>query len=306
MSVIFQPSGVLDIATDPSDLPETADQFNISSNALVRSKNLRRTQAGKAVTRDGSAKINTSAISDVEINWIQVMDSNRYAFAGTNIYENESSIASGLTDAQWTAIQYNAYNDTTNNLFCTNGTDKKRVEGGTVYEWGVDAPTDTPTMSAGIATSGDGLTGYYNVRHAYVRKVSGATVYVSNPGPYDITSPIYLSGESLLVDVNVPADASVTHIRLFRTANNGSVFYWDQDIPVNTYAYGYSEDFEESDGYISGDGFKFTKTSSAGTENTFTWEETFATTEDTDTGETSNEWYQENDDLLLQWWDAIK
>src|SRR5207237_8416820 len=69
------------------------------------------------------SKLNASAISTA-IWWIEVQAGIRFTFAGTNIYSNESSIASGLTSAQWAAIQYNAFNDTNQNVFAFNGTDR--------------------------------------------------------------------------------------------------------------------------------------------------------------------------------------
>jgi len=281
MSVLFSPDGSLNVAVDPSDLPETGDAKNSRSGAMVRCKNMRTNEPGKAITRDGSAKFNTTAI-ETAIWWIEEQSGSRYAFAGTKIYKNESSIGTGLTSAQWSAIKYNAFNDTQDNIFALNGTDRKRIESDTVYEWGIDAPTVAPTLSTG---AGSGLTGQYNAKYTYVRKVGSVIVAESNPSPA-ADNNVVLADQSLSVDVTQSSDSQVTHIRLYRTVTNGSTYFLDLEIPANiTTAYGYSESFEESDAYISGTGYKFSiEDTTNGTENTYTWEELHSDRDDDDTG----------------------
>jgi hypothetical protein len=303
MSVMFNPSGMLNISADPSDLPEASNGQDITSDALTRCKNLRINQSGRAITRDGSAKLNAAAIASA-IWWIEEQGGYRYTFAGTAIYKDESSIETGLTSAQWAAAKYNSYNDTTEQVFALNGTDRKRVAGSAVHEWGLEAPADAPTLTAG---EGTGLTGLYNCKYTYVRKVGSTVVAESNPSP-SAAEYLQLTNKSLLVEVTAPTDAQVTHIRLYRTLANGVIYYRDQDIPTGTYLFGYSESFESS-GYISGDGYKFTiEDTNHGTENTYTWESTAETTEQTDGtsgGAGGDAWYNETDDyydLWLQWY----
>ena len=273
MSVIFQPSGILDIAQDASDLPESSDGRNISSDGVVLRKNLRVNQRGQAKTRDGSTKLNSTALGQTAIYWIEEQSGTRYTFAGTVIYENESSIKTGLTSAQWSAIQYNSYNDTVNNIFALNGTDRQRIESSTAYEWGLAAPTTAPTLIAG-PTAEDGLTGSYNAKYTYLRKVSGVVVAESNPSPA-ADLHIALSGNTLIVGVTSPSDSQVTHIRLYRTTPDGALYYQDQDTTADTYAYGISHSWE--DGYLSGDSYKFSVTDSTNsTDDTYAWEPNFS------------------------------
>jgi hypothetical protein len=227
MSILFSPNGSLNVATDPSDLPESSDQQNLMSGAMVRCKNLRLNEPGKAKTRDGSAKLNAVAIASVS--WIEVQAGIRYAFGGGSIYENETSIASGLTNAQWTAMQYNAFNDTAQNVFALNGTDTKRIEDGVVYEWGLEAPSVAPVLSVGAAT---GLTGTYNAKYTYVRKVGSVVVAESNPSPAG--NATVLANQKLTVTVTAPSDSQVTHIRLYRTLAGGVIYDFDQDIAVGS------------------------------------------------------------------------
>lgn len=257
MAIFFNPSGTLNVAADPSDLPETVSDAGLTSGAMVRCKNLRLDEPGKAKTRDGSAKLHVSALN-AGVTWIEVQGATRYAFAGTHIYEDEVSIASGLTSAEWAAIQYNPYNDPTPNIFALNGADRKRIEDGAAWEWGIAAPTIAPTLSIG---AGVGLTGEYNAVYTYVRKVDSVVVAESDPSPA-ATNTVILADQSLAAEVTQPDDTQVTHIRLYRTQDGGETYYLDSDIPAaSLYAYGYMHDWEESDAYIEGNGYHFTTTS---------------------------------------------
>jgi hypothetical protein len=271
VSILFSPDGSLNVAADPSDLPQSGDGANIVSGAMTRCKNLRINQKGLAKTRDGSTKLNASAIATA-IWWVEEQAGIRYTFAGTAIYRDESSIASGLTSTQWTAIKYNAFNDTTQQVFALNGTDRKRITGSTVAEWGIAAPTAAPTLDIG---AGSGLTGEYNAKYTYVRKVGSTVVAESDPSPAGTS--VVLANQSLGVTVTQPTDSQVTHIRLYRTTAGGLTYLYDQEVAINTtYAYAYTHDWEKDGGYISGTGYKFTTADSThSTDNTFSWEERF-------------------------------
>lgn len=282
MSVQFDPSGQLDVSTDAGDLPEVASGTNIASGALTRCKNLRLNQRGQAKTRDGSAKVNAVAI-DIDIRHLAVQGGVRYAFAGDRIYRDETSIASGLTEAAWSSVQYSAFNDLTLQIYAMNGTDRKRIEGSTVYEWGIAAPTGEPVLAAG---AGAGLTGEYNAVYTYCRKVGGALVAESNPSPASSTTVI-LVNQSLSVDVEQPTDPQVTHIRVYRSlAGAPTVFYLDREIQIGTgYTYGYVFAWELSEAYLDTDeGFACTVADATHTtQNMYTWEETYLTHDTNDT-----------------------
>ena len=227
--LIWKPHGQLDVSTEPTDLPETSDGKNIVSDAVSQCQNLRVNQHGKITLRDGSSKYNSSAINTAI--WLIVCQAGvRYSFAGTNIYKNESSIASGLTSAQWSAIEYNQYNDTDQQIFALNGTDRQRINGSTASEWGIAAPTTAPTIAVGGST---GLTGAYNVKYTYCRKVSSVVVSESNPSDA-ATSAVTLADESLSVTWTASSDSQVTHVRVYRTAAGGSTYYLDQDVAIGT------------------------------------------------------------------------
>lgn len=294
MSIIFSPTGQLDVATDPSELPESGDGNNVVSGAMVRCKNLRLNENGKAKTRDGSAKLNATAI-DTPVWWIEEQSGTRYSFAGESIYSDESAIESALTSAQWAAIQYNAFNETSLNVFGLNGTDRKRIEDNVVYEWGIDAPTAAPELHSG---AGGGLTGVYKVKYTYARKVGSVLVTESDPSP--ASEPIGLTNASIGATFDQSTDDQVTHIRFYRTTAGGETYSFDQEIPVDLdYGYAYcftweegagitiSEDtdavsygitftWEGDDEYLTGGEYKYTHADAVHvTENVYTWEERY-------------------------------
>ncbi len=234
MSIIFKPNGSLDIATDPCDLPDTkgsmltGDNGTVTSEALARCKNIRLDKKGNARTRLGTSKINSSAINSIRR--IVEQAGKRYSFGGTVIYEDEVSIKTGQTDADWQAILYNSYNDTTQEIFALNGTNRIRISGGAVYNWGITAPTVAPTLAAGALT---GLTGAYNAKYTYCRKVGSVVVCESDPSPAGAAA-VSLNNGSLSVTWTASGDAQVTHVRVYRTLLNGLIYYHDQDVAIGT------------------------------------------------------------------------
>jgi hypothetical protein len=230
MTIIFKPNASLDIATDPCDLPEEGKENMVVSHWMKRCKNLRLDQTGVAKTRDGSTKLNATAIGQTAIYRIIEQGGVRYAFSGTVIYRNEVSIATGLTSAEWSAFLYNPYNSTTQSIFALNGTNRKRISGSTVYEWGVDSPTTVPTIIAGAKT---GLTGAYNAKYTYCRKESSTVVYESNPSSA-AAAAVTLTNGSLSVTWTASSDTQITHVRIYRTTAGGSIYYLDQDVAIGT------------------------------------------------------------------------
>jgi len=285
----FAPGGQLDIATDPSDLPFQIDGKTEISGAMVRCTNLNLDKEGVASTRDGITNLGTVTSP---VNGLIVQAGVRYTFGSTIIYKDEASIATGLTSAKWSSVLYNAYNVTTQAVFALNGTDRKRIEGSSVYEWGIAAPTVKPTLVGVIdygymydweldsstlggphATGnvkqifqeeGDYVVMYdwekefaggtgvtvdsetqrimwwfemdtadfegqtIGVKYTYVRK-SGTTVECESNG-----SPVstVVAETGLHVTWTAPSDSQVTHIRLYRTTDNGATYYYSDEYAI--------------------------------------------------------------------------
>lgn len=138
MATKFVPVGSLDITTNPALLPQETDGKKVVSGAMRRCTNLRLNEEGRARTRYGSTKGST-AISPA--NFMLESGGYRYEFGGGYIYKDETLIDSSLTDAQWDAVVGSAWNESADNIYATNGTDRKRITSGTVYEWGIAPPS---------------------------------------------------------------------------------------------------------------------------------------------------------------------
>jgi len=232
MTILWRPNGNLDVASEPTDLPQTVSlNGQITSGAMSRCKNLRLDEQGVARTRFGSSKLNTSPISgDGVITRIIEQAGYRYSFGGGFIYRNEVAIGSGLAVAPWSAVKYNPFNSTVQSIYCTNGQDRKRIEGTTIYEWGIDPPIAAPTLTAGALT---GLTGDYKAVYTYCRKEGSTVVSESNPSP-EASAAVTLAGGSLKVAFTASPDLQVTHVRIYRTLANDTAYYWAQDVAIGT------------------------------------------------------------------------
>lgn len=148
MPITFTPNGKLNIATDSVDLPQETKDNLVVSGAMLRCTNLSLDRMGIASTRAGSHRINTSALSGA-ISTVIEQGGVRYAFTGLNIYRNETSLEQILRYVDWSAALYNPYNVVTQAVYALNGTDRKKIEGSTVYEWGIERPSIAPTISKG-------------------------------------------------------------------------------------------------------------------------------------------------------------
>ena len=224
--ILFKPTGTLDISTAATDLPAESDGNKVYSGAMQRCKNLVLERNAIACTRHGSSRATANALFDIA-NFIIEQGGDRYIFGGTYIYKNEVSIATGLTDAQWSGMKYNAFNDTTQRIFALNGTDRKKINGTTVSEWGITPPSVAPTLGVG---GGTGLTGTYKVKYTYAVK-SGSTV-ITESNPSGASSGQALSNQDLEVNWTASSDSQVTHVRIYRTLPSGDIYYHDQDVAI--------------------------------------------------------------------------
>lgn len=151
MSIKFNPTGYLDLTSDPSDLPEKTDGKVTVSDALTRCKNLELTYEGKARTRWGTAKKSETAVT-VTISEINLIGSYRYEL-GEAIFYNEASIGTGYAVDMWDSVVGKAYNDTTQSIFALNGTNRVRLQGGAAYSWGIEAPDVAPAVDDYVGTA---------------------------------------------------------------------------------------------------------------------------------------------------------
>jgi len=239
LTIFFTPNGSLDLNTDPSDLPEAADGDSRSSGEMQRCKNLRLTENGVAQTRDGSRLWASGLGLPV---WT-IIEQGGTPYSGSNggIYSWSTALETGLGGSRYSGIRYNPYNSTTQSIYILNGTDRKRIESGSVYEWGIDAPASAPTITTGGAAI---LEGDYNAKFTYCRKEGSTIVSESDPSP-EASAAVTLSSQSLLVSWEAPADSQITHVRFYRTAAGGSTYYHDTDFDITDLS-GYLDDTDSS------------------------------------------------------------
>ena len=291
---------------DPSKAPE---------GALIRAKNVIMDRDGIIEVRRGSSKGSQSASGAVL--YMLDVEGVRYSWVGTKCYRNETTFGDTLTAARPEAVRYNVWNSTTKSIFFVNGTDRKRVTGTTMSEWGAVAPSTAPTLeavstdyevttgahdsavgtwyvidsdqdflAAGVqigdtlnnttdGTSGtiswvgtitvhdnapDGIRSdnhgnwddgdtytitrnlgetendaEYKVKYTYVRKEGTTVVYESNASD---AATIALSSDGdgyFTIDLDTcdaSADTTMTHVRFYKTTNEGAIFYFLQDVAI--------------------------------------------------------------------------
>lgn len=240
--LIHKPNGSLDVTTDPTELPD---------DGFARLKNLSVSRTGRIDTRAGSTKVNSSALGNLSINHLTEQVGDRYSFSAGEIYKNESALSAGGADAQWSSMLYNAYNDETQQVFCLNGTDRKRVEDSTVYEWGTDAPADI--LSVGKAKGS--LTGSYSFRVTQARKVGETVVFESNPTP--VSPTVTLSNEAITLWFERPNVQEVNRVRIYRSTATGASHYYEDETAISFITspdYGYTHFWETA--YFSGSGHR--------------------------------------------------
>jgi len=137
----WNPGGYLDIASDPTDLPEEAAGQGVESGAMTRCTNLSLDRAGMARTRWGRKVLSTTALT-VPITKLLYQGEDRYAFSAKTVYRNEVSLGATYETGAWDAFLYAAFNSNDYSVFATNGSDRLRVDTSTIRLWGIEAPED--------------------------------------------------------------------------------------------------------------------------------------------------------------------
>jgi hypothetical protein len=229
VSLIFKPNGSLDVATAATDLPEQGAGATVISEALARAVNISNDRTGFVTTRSGSTTVGSPV--NERLTFMTVQAGVRYEFSSTRIYKDEVAIAIDLStgNEQWSALQYNQFNDTDHQIFALNGAERKRINGADVFEWGIAAPDTKPTVVAGAST---GLTGDYKAKYTYLRVV-GTTV-VSESNPSEASDAVTLSNNTLKTTWTASSDPQVTHVRVYRTLADDGNFYIDTDVAIGT------------------------------------------------------------------------
>lgn len=152
---------------------------------------------------------------------------------GSDVYRDGTALGESITNPLMTG-RMALYNVTTEAFFISLLDSNKKVEGTTVYNWGISPPTVAPVISIG---SGTGLTGAYKIKYTYIRKVDGTLIAESNPSPE--SNSITLTNDDLYFTVTTSEDPQVTHIRIYRTLPNGVDYFIDTTINIVPMSYTY-------------------------------------------------------------------
>jgi len=193
---------------------------------------------GAIVIRLGSVQLSNGRINSgstpLPIRRQALINGYRYQVEGTNLYRDFVSIGSGILSLNYsTAFQgYQPLVDTTLWAFIADDQVMQKDNGTSLVPWTMAQPAAAATVGVGAAGT---LTGTYKVAYTYVRKVGGN---LQSPGAVVAESnPSLASGSAVLANqqlsvtgILASTDAQVTHVRLYRTVANGSLFLFDQDL----------------------------------------------------------------------------
>lgn len=116
-----------------------------------------------------------------------------------------------------------------NHVFFCNGTDMKKYDGTTATNWGITKPTSAVSTALG-AGSLSPTVGYKYVI-AWENQTTG---HISSPSP-EMAAYVVPSSQNVTITGNTTTDTQVTHVRIYRTADGGSIYFEHPSSPV-TYA----------------------------------------------------------------------
>lgn len=126
------------------------DAINAIPGALLRGDNLIHDELGVLALRQGSSKINGSALADLDVHSLFTVVRNltryRYAGAGAKVYRNNTDV--GVTFDGSGDITFGSHMGQT---LMARGTTKKKDDGTTVRNWGIEMTGGQPVATTAVA-----------------------------------------------------------------------------------------------------------------------------------------------------------
>lgn len=210
-------------------LDETAGAYEIADDCLQACDNIH-LDAGRLYARPGRRKWGAAFASTIR-GIAEAPDGSKKMLVAAEgkLWSDDASVrvqlATGLTDETVRFSQAGSV------AYLNGSTVQKRWDGTTLSAVGLVAPASAPVAAA----SGVGLTGSYAWVVTYVIK-SGATVVLeSNPSP--VSNSLTLSGQGCaLSSIPAPSDSRVTHMRIYRSLDSGSTYYFEAEKTIATTA----------------------------------------------------------------------
>jgi len=182
-----------------------ADATNAPPNALLRGDNLILDELGILAVRQGSTKINSVALGDIDVHslYTAVISGTRYRFSGAaaNVYSN--GVTLGVTMASSGDVIFGSY---MGQVFFARSTSKHKYDGSTVRTWGVGMTSGVPTHGSGAA---DALWKIVYVRNDGTYLAKSAPSAASAAGTWT-------TGMTVTAPADGSRDSQINEIWLFR------------------------------------------------------------------------------------------
>lgn len=183
-------------------------------------------EPGSILTRRGLSSAFTSS-GDGSVRKIIKANDLIYFASNLNFEEEGTVLSTALTANQpLDMVAYRGQRAQREEIFIANGTNGmfRYTTSSVLGNWGITPPAAAPDVAAGTGS----LTGDYSAKYTYVRNDQGTIVHESNPSA--ASAEVALTSEGLDIDVIASTDSEVTHIRIYRTVDGGSVYLFDQEV----------------------------------------------------------------------------
>ena len=150
-----------------------------------------------------------------------------YVVSGDTLYEVDEDGALTAIRAGLTQNAVMTYEEVNNVVFYSNGKELGKIIDGSHFDWGVEQPDS----SFDLASSGGALRpGFYQVRITYVNTYGEESAASESP----LTITLSAQGGIAISNIPQPVSFEVTHIRVYATQADDSVFYLAGEIEVGT------------------------------------------------------------------------
>lgn len=168
---------------------------------------------------------------DLAIRRLARVNAVRYQVAGQSLYRDQTRIVPGtLSSNLITTIKpFRSLNEASVLAYIADDSAMRKDDGTTLTTWGLAAPLVAP--SAAASTGAGNLSGAYQVRYTWARKVGATIAQESNPSP--ASASLSLTAQNIeITSLQASADPQVTHTRIYRTLSGGLLFLFDQEVAV--------------------------------------------------------------------------
>jgi hypothetical protein len=202
------------------------DRVSLADEELAKTINADlHERPGVILLRKGRRKLFTTALADLSIRRLALVNGVRYAVAGQSVYRDQVKIIDGLLSAELftTMVAAEPLSDETTWVFIADRGLMRKDNGSSVAPWGIDVP---PIPVAYVGAMGSGLTGDYQAGYTQIRHSGDAVAAESNLAQAEDTITL-AAGRLAISDIPEPDDDQVTGIGIYRTVAGGTLFLLD-------------------------------------------------------------------------------